>query len=86
MGTAQTPASLATENPEGDDLIVAKAECPPQTPPFWPRLAHQDRTVLTLTVWAVSLARKARQLELVIAVLPGSTPTAWRRRASSMIK
>ena len=54
------PASLATENPEGDDLIVAKAECPPQTPPFWPRLAHQDRTVLTLTVWAVSLARKAR--------------------------
>ena len=60
MGTVQTPASLATENPEGDDLIVAKAECPPQTPPFWPRLAHQDRTVLTLTVWAVSLARKAR--------------------------
>lgn len=86
MGTAQTPASLATENPEGDDLIVAKAECPPQTPPFWPRLAHQDRTVLTLTVWAVSLARKARQLELVIAVLPASTPKAWRRRASSMIK
>ena len=50
MGTAQTPASLATENPEGDDLIVAKVECPPQTPPFWSRLAHQDRTVLTPTV------------------------------------
>ncbi|RGG56119.1 hypothetical protein DWX28_18605 [Blautia sp. AF19-10LB] len=34
MGTVQTPASLATENPEGGDLIVAKVECPPQTPPF----------------------------------------------------
>ena len=33
MGTVQTPASLATENPEGGDLIVAKVECPPQTPP-----------------------------------------------------
>lgn len=51
MGTAQTPASLAAENPEGGgDLIVAKVECPPQTPPFWSRLAHQDRTVLTPTV------------------------------------
>ena len=86
MGTAQTPASLATENPEGDDLIVAKVEFPPQTPPFWSRLAHQDRTVLSQLCRAVSLARKARQLELVIAVLPASTPKAWRRRAGSMIK
>ena len=50
MGTAQTPASLAAENPEGDYLIVAKVEFPPQTSPFWSRLAHQDRTVLTPTV------------------------------------
>ena len=35
MGTAQMPASLATENPEGDDLIVAKVEFPPQTPHFF---------------------------------------------------
>ena len=60
MGTAQTPASLATENPEGDDLIVAKAECPPQTPPFWPRLAHQDRTVLTPTVFGLFRWRERR--------------------------
>ena len=44
------PASLATENPEGDYLKVAKAECPPQNPLFWSRLAHRDRTVLTPTV------------------------------------
>ena len=42
MGTAQTPASLATENPEGDDLIVAKAECPPQTPPSWARVGFSE--------------------------------------------
>ena len=34
MGTAQTPASLAAENPEGDYLIVAKVEFPPQDIPF----------------------------------------------------
>lgn len=45
MGTAQRGGCLANkENPEGDDLIVAKADCPPQTPPFWPRLVHQDGT------------------------------------------
>ena len=60
MGTAQTPASLATENPEGDYLKVAKAECPPQTPPFWPRLVHQDRTVLTLTVFGLFRWRERR--------------------------
>ena len=46
------------ENPEGEHLKVAKAEAPPQTPPAWPRLAHQDRTALTPTVEAVSLREK----------------------------
>ena len=32
------------ENPEGEHLKVAKTEAPPQTPPTWPRLVHQDRT------------------------------------------
>ena len=72
------------ENPEGEHLKVAKAEAPPQTPPTWPRLVHQDRIALTLTVRAVSLARKARQLALAEVGVPASTPKAWRRRVRSM--
>ena len=48
------------ENPEGEHLEVAKAEAPPQTPPTWPRLVQSRQNGLTLTVRAVSLARKAR--------------------------
>ena len=64
------------ENPEGEHLKVAKAEAPPQTPPTWPRLAEADRTLSTPTVEAVSLARKARQLELARVGVPASTPKA----------
>ena len=28
---------LRSKNPEGENLTVAKAESPPQTPPVWPR-------------------------------------------------
>ncbi len=50
------------ENPEGEHLKVAKAEAPPQTPPAWPRLVHQDGTALTSTVEAVSLRERRGSL------------------------
>ena len=44
-GDCPAPAKIwKSENPEGEHLKVAKAEAPPQTPPAWPRLVHQDRT------------------------------------------
>ena len=49
-GLPKRPPVWQLKTLRGGDLIVAKVECPPQTPPFWSRLAHQDRTVLTPTV------------------------------------
>ena len=47
------------ENPEGEHLEVAKAEAPPQ-PPYLATPGASRQNGLTLTVRAVSLARKAR--------------------------
>ena len=72
------------ENPEGEHLKVAKAEAPPQTPPYLATPGASGRNGLMPTVGAVSLARKAQHLDFTIVGVPASTPKAWRRRVCSM--